>query len=329
MRLLHPGSGRGLREREEEQGLVRPQDRTSGQECTEDTDIGDSVEGVQFELNNVLGLTNLTDAGNNALVAGLSLAKRAGAGFTVINAIEPLACKEMLFADDLVLSGYFESLRIRTAKRIKKLLEEAGDGSVPVHVAAGDPADLVAAVTSTVRTDLVVIGPHRQGLLERLVTGVAGERIIRRVKCPVLVATSGQRRPFSRILVATDLSDTHPRVMGFARGIAELDSSRVRVVHAEEPPVEMWPEFPRTPDDHESAKAEFTELLKKTVSLPAWDGVLLRGPAGSAILREAEEWGADLIVMGIRRLGFPIPSRMGSNTRYVLRHSNRSFAIVP
>jgi nucleotide-binding universal stress UspA family protein len=329
MRATHPGSGPGLKEREAEQGKAGPQGNTSVHFCPEAEKTGLGVEGSEFELDNVLGLTDLTEAGNNALLTGLSLARRAAAGFIVISAIEPLACKEMLFADDSVLSGYFESLRIRTARRIRSYLEEAGDGSVPVHVAAGDPADLVAAVTSTVRTDLVVIGPHRRGLLERLVTGASGERIIRRVRCPVLVANSAQQKPFSRILVATDLSESHHRVMGFARRIAEVDSPRVRVVHAEKPPVEMWPEFPRTPNDRESSKAEFIKLLQNPVSLPAWEGVLLGGPVGSAILRQAEEWDADLIVMGIRRHGFPVPSRLGSDTRYVLRHGNRSLAIVP
>jgi nucleotide-binding universal stress UspA family protein len=53
------------------------------------------------------------------------------------------------------------------------------------------------------------------------------------------------------------------------------------------------------------------------------------GHAGQEILHAAEEWNADLVVMGAHGFGFFNRLLLGSISTYVLRHGNRATLVVP
>ncbi len=53
------------------------------------------------------------------------------------------------------------------------------------------------------------------------------------------------------------------------------------------------------------------------------------GHAGHEILHAAEEWGADLIIMGTHGFGFFNRLLLGSISVYVLRHGHLATLVVP
>jgi nucleotide-binding universal stress UspA family protein len=53
------------------------------------------------------------------------------------------------------------------------------------------------------------------------------------------------------------------------------------------------------------------------------------GEAGEGILEEAQDWDADLIVLGTHGFGFFDRLMLGRTSLYVLRHGHRATLVVP
>ncbi len=137
----------------------------------------------------------------------------------------------------------------------------------------------------------------------------------------------------SRVLCAIDLSGHARTVLSAAQAIAEKDQGVVRVVHVVQqhcPPLTSPPRFARA-IVREQVSVHFRQWLvqAQSVSPTPVQGRLRQGHPAKEILAEAEEWGADLIVVGSHRPGFFERLLMGSTSRYVLRHGRHATLVVP
>jgi nucleotide-binding universal stress UspA family protein len=146
-----------------------------------------------------------------------------------------------------------------------------------------------------------------------------------------MVASAGLRGPFRRILVAVDLSPTSLAVINTALEMAQGDASEVQVVHSEEASKSFWCNLKFwDPHGDLSGDRQRFEGLVRDSGLPGEpSAIVLHGHPGRAVLNQAREWEADLIVMGLRRFNFPFWTRLGRTARYVLRHGDRSIVLVP
>jgi nucleotide-binding universal stress UspA family protein len=94
-----------------------------------------------------------------------------------------------------------------------------------VVVAEGDPADLILREAERHRADLLVTGVARNELFGRRLLGDTVDTLIRRASIPLLVVRERARRPYRRIVVATDFSDASRHALHAALclfGSAEL-----------------------------------------------------------------------------------------------------------
>jgi len=82
----------------------------------------------------------------------------------------------------------------------------AGDATVVIE--SGDPAEAILRTARTHDCGLIVTGVARNELLGRLVLGGTTARLARRSERPVLVVRKRARRPYARIVVATDFSES-------------------------------------------------------------------------------------------------------------------------
>ena len=57
-----------------------------------------------------------------------------------------------------------------------------------VHCRIGKPVDEILRVAEEVGADLLFVGSHNRGGLERILLGSTSERVVREARCPVLVA---------------------------------------------------------------------------------------------------------------------------------------------
>jgi nucleotide-binding universal stress UspA family protein len=82
-----------------------------------------------------------------------------------------------------------EAYHRRILRHLHELLDSEAEG-VPVEyvVVEGGLAEQIERVARESRAELIVIGTHTAGLLQRLLLGSTAEHIMRQSPCPILIA---------------------------------------------------------------------------------------------------------------------------------------------
>lgn len=146
------------------------------------------------------------------------------------------------------------------------------------------------------------------------------EPIGRTAQCPTLflpamsagfVAAETGKVKLQRVLVPVDHAPTPATALLFVERfltLLEAADAEVRLVHA---------------------GSQFPEGLSGRASGLSWERKLLEGPSVDMVLKEADTWGADLIVMATQgRQGF-LDALRGSTTEQVLRKASCGVLAVP
>jgi len=86
---------------------------------------------------------------------------------------------------------YTEKIQTRLQARLHAEFADrkpAGEPTYFVHARIGHPIDEILGLADDVGADLIVIGSHGRTGLRRLFLGSTSEAVVRRAKCPVVVA---------------------------------------------------------------------------------------------------------------------------------------------
>jgi nucleotide-binding universal stress UspA family protein len=218
---------------------------------------------------------------------------------------------------------------------LRRVVDTAGAGPIDTVLSAepGDPAKVIVDQAVVIPADLVVMGTHGRGGLERFMVGSIAEKVLRRAPCPVLTVpphattTPPAEVRFKKILCAMDFSPAAQQGFGLALDLARQADGSVTVLHIIE---WLTEEEPRT---HAHFKvSEFREHLaddarERLHGLVAdepqtWttiQEVVVLGRAHREILRVAAQAQADLIVMGAQGRGGLGLTLFGSTTQQVVR----------
>ena len=145
-----------------------------------------------------------------------------------------------------------------------------------------------------------------------------------------------------KIIIANDGSEHGLAAVRFAAGLVGFNArAAVKIVTVVEPAagievetlIESVEEL-LTRDDHEVEKARqiadrsgeaFRQLSSVDIDITP---EVIAGPAARSIVEKAEEWGADLIVLGSHGRGFWERALVGSISRSVVDHAKCSVLIV-
>jgi nucleotide-binding universal stress UspA family protein len=134
-----------------------------------------------------------------------------------------------------------------------------------------------------------------------------------------------------RILLATDGSIDAKAAATYLEQFPLTPSSRVRIVSVTEPRVSRA-DLPALGAYYEALDADRERLLDETrsaLTIPnTVETAVLRGVARDEIVREAHEWGADLVVTGARGLGALDALLLGSVSLAVAHHANCAVLVV-
>ncbi|MGD1704282.1 universal stress protein [Dapis sp. BLCC M229] len=151
---------------------------------------------------------------------------------------------------------------------------------------------------------------------------------------------------YEKILVAIDTSAIGDRVFDTALKLAKIGNSNLMLVHilseeAEESPISFWPMNigydPEMMKEYhqlwEKFEKECLQMLQSKASAAKDAGfqtefTQVRGNPGREICKLAQEWSADLIVMG--RRGHSVFSELvlGSVSNYVIHRAHCSVHVV-
>ena len=213
--------------------------------------------------------------------------------------------------------------RVLTARR-------ASDVRVTIFMRKGNVVQEILAQVRASRADLVVIGSHGRGGVQRLVLGSVAEKVLRLATCPVLTVRSGvrlarrRRSLFGTVLCATDFSPAANRGVAYAKRLAKEADAKLVVMHAVE-----WPfgdavtsgavgELRKSIES--SARDELVRLLPRSSSdRRGAQAVVTLGKASTDIVKLARARSVDLIVMGVSGRGAVDVAVLGSTTHQVIR----------
>lgn len=284
------------------------------------------------ELKKVLAATDGSEHGLAAVVTGATLAQRARAGFEVATVVEVLLLPPPYTLPRADAAEYELEFLREAREQAAGQAREGGAPDAPVHVRAGLVPQLVNKVAHESGSDLIVVGANPQPALARSLVGPTGRRILYLADRPVLVASQARREPYRRIVAAIDLSQASLSVLKCAWMIARADAAELRALFVLEPLPMMLTRVARfRAEGRRKAELELERVLGEA-GLAAEDSVQKRireGNAGREILQEAQEWDADLVVLGTHGFGFFDRLMLGSTSLYVLRHGHRATLVVP
>lgn len=159
--------------------------------------------------------------------------------------------------------------------------------------------DVVSETIRDLGIDLVIVGTHGGHGIRHLILGSVAEKILLRAPCPVLtIGPDTQRRALAdgnvtTILCATDFDPGSEDALQQSVDLARTTGAYLTLVHAVDADGSDE-ELDRLVAD---AERRSSSLIEPHSDFPC-RVVVDRGPAAEVILDKAEQFSADLIVMG-------------------------------
>lgn len=205
-----------------------------------------------------------------------------------------------------------QTMALKAADKIRKMFPS---WDVSTDIKFGSPAMCILESAATLEADLIVVGSHGRTALSRLILGSVSQKIVTEARCSVRVVhshTEEDDHP-ARIIIGLDGS----RSAGAAvRGVASRawpPGSKALLIAAYEPVLpttvgQFIPPALEVVGEFDEQERQWLEnMLGAQASLLRAAGLEVSqrikiGDPKRVLLEEAEEWGADTIVVGARGL---------------------------
>jgi nucleotide-binding universal stress UspA family protein len=283
------------------------------------------------------------DLSAGSQVAVDEVATRPWPAGTTVDVIGVADTQKLPFAPDVV-----QEILARNKATINSAVErlkEAGLNATPLVVSA-DPRSMIIEHAKETGTDLVVVGAHSSSGIAGFLLGSVANTVLRMAHCSVEVARHMPRPPGQqgmRVLLAVDESDYSTAAARVIAARPWPQGTEVRVMSA----VDLAPSFLQSAfeppfvdtkgmeelreqavERAETCITEAREILSDAgLRTSEYLSVLLEDPK-KAILDEAKNWNAELIVVGSHgRRGFQ-RFMLGSVSEAVAMHANCTVEIV-
>ena len=137
---------------------------------------------------------------------------------------------------------------------------------------------------------------------------------------------------YEKILVAVDHSEITPRVLDAARGLASLSNGEVWVIHLREREMMGKTGLLTSEESAGESEADVTSVVGSLTKAGITAHAVVRdttfGHAAREIVTEAQERGADVIVMGSRGRGDLAGLVLGSTAHKVIHLADRQVMVV-
>jgi nucleotide-binding universal stress UspA family protein len=257
-----------------------------------------------------------------ALAAGLRLAARLGAELHLVHV--PLGAPSSIL-DLPRQKGVLQAMAERVAPGA------AASGRVVCRVVTGTPERRLLEFADEVEADLLVLGATRRTALARAMLGTTAGHVIRGARTPVLVVGEPLPDRPLRVLLTTDLSRhaafAHSWGGVLARALCAPEAAEMRSLFVETPVVGALPVSRE--QGHLHAERELADFLRAEVPPTSSTPRLRRGDPPFEIVREAQEWDADLLVLGTHGRRGAERLFLGSVAETVLRHAPCAALVIP
>ncbi|MFN0086649.1 MAG: universal stress protein [Blastocatellia bacterium] len=206
----------------------------------------------------------------------------------------------------------------------------------------GHPQETILAEADQWGADLILLGSRGLGGFKRFMLGSVSTAVATHAHCSVEVARADQAHPIRKshlkILLAVDGSAGSDAAVRAVQARPWPEGSTVKILGAAKPPIPLTPESLTLPQTYfEEWEKALEDQARQAVEKAAaqFSGTtptvlreIVNGNARDVILREAESWGADLVVLGSRGLGGFERLLLGSVSHATITHAHCSVLIV-
>ena len=232
-----------------------------------------------------------------------------------------------------------EELRVRSFVR-----DAVGSVVSQVFVRDGSPVPEILQTARDLPADLIVMGTHGLSGFEHWLLGSVTEKVLRKAPCPVVTVPPAPAEPetlptdtFRTILCGIDFSADSRAIIDRALSLTPEAGGRLVLVHVLEQFSGHDTSLTTHFDVEEFRRAFEVDARKRLEAMipPETRGrcevefVVAHGKASREILRVAEAYRADLIVLGVHgRNAFDL-ALFGSTTQNVLHRAHTAVVTVP
>jgi nucleotide-binding universal stress UspA family protein len=263
------------------------------------------------------------------------LAERTGAVLHLVHAFElPSlawdAYGRMGYIDPQTLNRYASSLSNRIHAAVAATSPEL---PVEVRAIAAPPATVILDVAREVSTDLIVVGSTRSGAIARALLGTTAQRVLRKATAPVLLVRQPLSWPVQRVLLTTELTPLSASVHEIGMDVLEAiggdsrpEVSSLMVVG----PLTLMP-APIPLDQLGTIAGEQLDrfLAQRRGREVEVSGTVRTGEPAAEIVREADRWKPDFLVMGTHSRKPRERWLMGSVAEAALRDTSSNVIVIP
>ena len=137
------------------------------------------------DFQKILIPTDGSEANNEAVEKGLSLARLMGAKATILFVVDTSSFIDI--PPDELVTNITSLMEAQGNDIINEIIEEADEIGVESEkkVVTGHPAEEI--IKESENYDILVIGTHGRSGLSRILLGSTAEKVVRHAKCPVLL----------------------------------------------------------------------------------------------------------------------------------------------
>jgi nucleotide-binding universal stress UspA family protein len=270
----------------------------------ETKDKGKIESAKRVLLTKILVTTDFSEVSDRALDYAIALARRYDARIYLAHVITP---DPFQFAEPQLAQATYEKVRQAAEEGITDILISGKLRGVPheVLMEEGNVWPMLDKLISEHEIDLVVVGTHGRGKVQKILIGSVAEEIFRQADCAVLTVGPGVKGDTARevelksILFATDFGPGAEKAAAHAFSLAQEHDARVTLLHVIESAAAYTEES--------VARQREINVVRMKQLMPAgsenWCKPEFRVTFGSAveeILIAAREARADLVVMGAK-----------------------------
>lgn len=268
-----------------------------------------------FQLKRILVPTDFSELASEALALAKDLATRTSAEVVILYA-DPFMPPPHFTSTQLddVVQAITHSKDLAGEELEKYLRQHLGEGvNARAVVVESMPVTAIVAWAQSNEVDLIIMGTHGRGGINRLMLGSVTERVLRETDQPLLaVRGPNGLRPIRRILCPVNFTGVAQKALDWAAGFARLIGAELTLLHVDEDEAAS----------DEDLMSRFGECKLPEESSLKIDLKVAHGRADEKVIAYAKEHDMDLIVLGAQHKTFFDATVLGATTIHVLRHAS-------
>lgn len=149
-----------------------------------------------IKLERILVPTDFSDSARQALTYGISFAQEYKAELLLLHVVETIPVG---YASDLFpvpMAEVFQEMSGYARAELAKLGKIAREKGIAVReiVTQGKPSSEIVRMAKDETVDMIVLGTHGTGMLDKALFGSTTERVVRKAPCPVLTCRLAEHK---------------------------------------------------------------------------------------------------------------------------------------